>query len=107
MNKSLYKARINFKSLSSEIRHIRQELRKTRDVEVQSGMQSHLANRVKPEARLAHLASCFLRGTEYSRVENKTDSPIHPDTLYNKLKRFDQDIGRSQVRDWLIGVTVS
>jgi hypothetical protein len=97
---AIHRLRVNVKSLTAEARFIRHEIKRTGWVVVKNELHSHRSSRVKPEARLAHLALAYLRGTPYKAAENFTKNKPSANELMRKLKRFDR-VELSSVIDWL------
>lgn len=75
--------------IRQEEKHILRRLRrnieraKTRSNEAlqatRASIYNHRVNEVRTEGRSAHLAACFLRGTDYRRVENPAFTRSLPD----------------------------
>ncbi len=102
MRYEIHQLRVNVKSLAAEAKIIRQEIAKTRDLSVKNGLAAHKSERVKPEARLAHLALAFLRGTPYKACEPRTKSPVTPGDLFVKLRKFCfGSVQQQEVKLWL------
>ena len=80
--------RINVKSLASEARHIRTEVKRAKDSRCTQRLHQHRTNRLKPEARLAHLALAYCKGVPYKRVEPSTKRSVASAELRAKLARF-------------------
>lgn len=100
---AIRKLRVNVKSLAYEAKTIRDEIRRTDDTDVKNALATHRAWRVKPEARLAHLALAFARGQKYKVAESKTNNPIGVVELTKKIDRFlwyDRD-RKQKVQAWL------
>ena len=88
LTKSIYRLRVNIKSLAEESRIIRHEMSKTTDVEYLNDLRWHKVDRVRKEARLAQLALAFIKGRSYKSVEAHTKNPVCPLALTKKLHRF-------------------
>ena len=100
MKTAIHKLRVNVKSLTAEARFIRQEIKRARSTDTKNDLHNHRLLRVKPQARLAHLALAYLRGTPYKVAENATKSEPEARDLTNKLSRFERVEQRS-VEEWL------
>jgi len=97
-----HKLRVNVKSLAAESRFIRHEMRRTRNPEVKATLACHRALRVKPEARLAHLALAFVKGVPYRHVEQKAKTAVQSAELAKKVGRFAYlPDCETAVRSWL------
>lgn len=101
MKIEVHKLRINVKSLAFEARAIRQELSRVRDADTKGYLSYHRMSRLRPEARLAHLALAFVKGTPYKVAEQKTKNPIAPYDLLRKLNRFSDSVRIENVVEWL------
>lgn len=102
MKPVVHQLRVNVKSLAAEARFIREEIRRTRNQEAKESLASHRSYRLKPEARMAHLALAFVKGVPYRRVEAKAKNPPEFATLLRKLKRF-QCVYEPDLQNWLEG----
>lgn len=102
MKPEVHKLRVNVKSLAAEAKFIREEIRKAHTQDAKNALSCHRTQRVKPEARLAHLALAFVRGVPYKTIETRTkDAPVAKE-LVNKLQRFTWVKDAEQVvRNWL------
>lgn len=103
MKLEIHIARVNVKSLAAEAAIIRQEMAKTKDPLVKSRLWNHKTLKVKPEARLAHLALGFLKGIPRSKIET-SKKPIDTKKLYDKLCKFcgwNRRITKEEVLDWM------
>lgn len=100
MKTAIHKLRVNVKSLTAEARFIRQEIKRAWSTDTKNSLHNHRLLRVKPEARMAHLALAYLRGTPYKTAENSTKSKPTARDLTNKLNRFERVEQRS-VEAWL------
>lgn len=91
MKPEIHKLRVNVKSLAAEVKIIRDEIKKARTPEAKAALHDHRMSRVRPQARLAHLALAFVRGIPYKTVEVK--AKIKPDAkeLTNKIVKFSWD----------------
>ena len=99
MRTAIHKLRVNVKSLAAEARFIRQEIKRAhRDAKY--ALHGHRVMRVKPEARMAHLALAFFKGTPYKVAENFTRSEPSARELTNKLNRFAR-VEQDRVEGWL------
>lgn len=85
---AIHALRVNVKSLSAESRAIRHEIRKVRSCRVRELLHHHRVTRVKPEARLAHLALAFVRGVPYRTVERDAHTQVPAYRIARKLQRF-------------------
>ncbi len=127
------KLRVNVKSLAAESLVIRREVKRacceSRYIRQQfsgeskelsesllycylrvNSLANHRKGPVRQEARLAQLALAFVRGVPYRSVEAKTDNPVNPGEILNKLKRIgtlywlgclgDAD-GFKKIRQWM------
>jgi hypothetical protein len=97
----IHHLRVNVKSLGAEARFIRQEIKRARTREAKESLAHHRMERLKPEARLAHLALAYVRGVPYKQTETATRNPVDAATLTKKIKRFRWDVEREEVKDWL------
>lgn len=102
MKPEVHKLRVNVKSLAAEAKIIRDEMRRATTKEAREALHYHRMTRVRPEARLAHLALAFTRGVPYKRVEpTANEQPLVKD-LTNKVTRFAWTANAEQkIRDWL------
>lgn len=88
MNVAVHQLRVNVKSLAAEARFIREEIRRARTSEARDVLASHRSIRVKPEARMAHLALAFVKGVPYKKVEANAKTPPSCELLHRKIQRF-------------------
>lgn len=104
MKPEVHKLRVNVKSLAAEAKIIRDEIRRANTTEAKQALHDHRMTRVRPEARLAHLALAFTRGIPYKVAEaNAREKPSVKD-LTNKITRFAWTANADQkVHDWLRG----
>jgi hypothetical protein len=100
VNVSIHQLRVNVKSLAAEATIIREEVRKARVKEAKDRLYHHRVWRLKPEARLAHLALAYIKGVPYKKVEPNTKNPPSADALTQKLRRF-VHVNLLDVRTWL------
>lgn len=100
MNVAVHQLRVNVKSLAAEARFIREEIRRARAAEARCALASHRTTRLKPEARLAHLALAFAKGVPYKKVETNAKTPPDCKPLFQKLRRF-QHVFEPDIMDWL------
>jgi hypothetical protein len=102
MNKvALHQLRVNVKSLASEAKIIRHEVKKSGDREVADSLHAHRMTRLKPEARLANLALAYVKGKNYSQVENNSKTKPSASALTRKLKRFVWQVDEPAIANWL------
>lgn len=88
MKPEVHKLRVNVKSLAAEAKIIRDEIRRADTTEARQALHDHRMIRVRPEARLAHLALAFVRGRSYKQAEASTrQAPVARD-LAQKIGRF-------------------
>lgn len=102
MKTEVHQLRVNVKSLAAEARFIREEMKRATTAEARNALSIHRMVRLKPEARLAHLALAFVRGVPYSVVENHAASAPVIASLHAKIKRFVWDVAEKQVKQWLM-----
>jgi len=102
MKPEVHKLRVNVKSLAAEAKIIRDEMRRATSKEARDQLHEHRLTRVRPEARLAHLALAFTRGKPYKTAEaNAREKPRVKD-LTNKIIRFAWTAQAEQkIREWL------
>ena len=106
MKLEIHRARVNIKSLAAEALIIKREISKVSGKSpeyIKANLQSHKAHKLKPEARLAHLALGFLKGMPKSKIETSA-KPIDVAKLYRKIKIFAHEswmVTQEQVSDWL------
>lgn len=93
--------RVNIKSLAAESRYIRKETKLAKETDFKNRLSSHRTKRLRPEARKAQLALAFIKGMPYKKVEAKTNNPIDPKDLINKLRKFDIKDVDKEIIDWL------
>jgi hypothetical protein len=96
--------RVNVKSLAAEARFIRTEVRRSRDREVGEYLHYHRTSRLKPEARMAHLALAYCKGKPYKSAENSAKTLPDVRALAKKLNRFlpyPDRVSEEQVEKWL------
>jgi hypothetical protein len=88
MKPEVHKLRVNVKSLAAEAKIIREEIRRAETTEARQALHDHRMVRVRPEARLAHLALAFMKGRPYKMAESTARSePVIAD-LVKKITRF-------------------
>lgn len=97
----LHRARINVKSLAAEGKFIRQEIKRSKDQSIKNDLRNHQINKVRPEARVAHLAFAYLKGMHRRSVERSWKEDISPEKLLDKLKRYGTLATRQEVLEWL------
>ncbi len=97
---NIHRLRINLKSLISEVRHIKHEMRRC-GPEYRSILQSHLQCVVKPELRITNLALAFVRGQAYRVVENRCKVPVDRKRLMSKLVKFYSIFDPMYFNNWL------
>jgi hypothetical protein len=102
MKPEIHKLRVNVKSLAAEAKIIREEIRMADTKEAKNVLHDHRMTRVRPEARLAHLALAFTRGVPYKTVEcNAREKPPVRD-LVAKVSRFAWTPDAEQkINNWL------
>jgi len=100
MKIAVHQLRVNVKSLAAEARFIRHEMRRTQSVEAKGSLAYHRRLRLKPEARLAHLALAYVKGVPYRKVENHCKDKVKSDALHKKINRF-TDVVFDDVKGWL------
>lgn len=100
MKSAVHKLRVNVKSLAAEARFIRHEIRRTRDKQVKDDLNWHRTSRVRPEARMTHLALGFAKGRNYKVVESAARNEPSVADLTKKLNRF-MEVEQTEVQDWL------
>ena len=102
MKPEVHKLRVNVKSLAAEAKIIRDEMRRADTSEAREALHHHRMTRVRPEARLAHLALAFTRGVPYKTVEPSAREKPSPKDLTSKISRFAWIPQADQkVHDWL------
>lgn len=102
MKPEVHKLRVNVKSLAAEAKIIRDEIRRARTPEARAALHNHRMQRVRPEARLAHIALAFTRGVPYRMVETNAREKPEVKALVNKIVRFASTADADKkVRDWL------
>ena len=103
MKPEVHKLRVNVKSLAAEAKIIRDEIRRAATTEARQALHDHRMTRVRPEARLAHLALAFTRGVPYKSVEPKAKAKPRAKELANKIVRFAWTPNAEQkIHDWLL-----
>lgn len=100
MNAAEHRLRVNVKSLAAEARIIRTEMRRAQDTCSKASLAYHRSQRLKPEARLAHLALAFVRQVPYKRVETNAKQVPLAAKVFKKLNRF-MIASQQDVDDWL------
>lgn len=83
--------RVKRKSLAAESKIIRFEIRRQKQRgcrEAVTSLHYHRVEVVRPIAREAHLAACFLRGTPYAKCEPVTRRAPNLPQLRRFLERF-------------------
>ena len=85
---AVHALRVNVKSLAAEARFIRQEIRRADSPEAKEALAIHRMVRLKPEARLAHLALAFVRGRKYRQAENHARQEVNVQALTKKVNKF-------------------
>jgi len=88
MKPEIHKLRVNVKSLAAEAKIIRDEIRRATTTEAKAALHDHRMARVRPEARLAHLALAFTRGVPYKVAETKAREIPSVKDVTNKVTRF-------------------
>ncbi len=101
MKPEVHKLRVNVKSLAAEAKFIREEIKRAKTPEARNALHDHRMLRVRPEARLAHLALAFVKGQPYKNVEPNAKSPVTYEDFIGKLKRFIWTVDYKQVKEWL------
>jgi len=103
MKFAVHQLRINVKSLAAEARYIREEIKKARTSDYKNALVGHKKWRLKPEARLAHLALAFAKGVPYHSVEVNSRTTPECSELRKKLKRFFdfRQVSYEAVQAWL------
>ncbi len=96
----LHRARINIKSLAAEGKFIRQEIKRSKDQSIKNDLRNHQINKVRPEARVAHLAFAYLKGMDRRSVERTWKEDISAEKLLDKLKRYGTFVTREEIRGW-------
>lgn len=93
--------RVNYKSLSAELRAIRQEIKKVGG-ERAGSLQMHRDSKVRPEARITNLALAAVRGTPYCAVERKCRIAPDLDRIVKKiLKHCSSEIVVDDCYRWI------
>ena len=87
MKPEVHKLRVNVKSLAAEAKIIREEIRRAETTEARQALHDHRMTRVRPEARLAHLALAFTRGRPYKMAESTAKSAPVVAELVKKITR--------------------
>jgi len=102
MKTAIHRLRVNVKSLTAEARIIRQEIKRVwkSNTDTKNELHNHRLLRIKPEARMAHLALAYLRGTPYKKAENSAKNKPAARELTNKLNRFER-VDQRNVEAWL------
>ena len=102
MKPEIHKLRVNVKSLAAEAKIIRDEIRRATTTEAKNALHDHRMMRVRPEARLAHLALAFTRGMPYKAAETSAREKPSVKDLTNKVTRFAWTPNAEQkIHDWL------
>lgn len=83
-----HQLRVNVKSLAYEGRIIRHEMKRVQHAEIKAILALHRQLRVRPEARIAHLALAFVRGRPYLSAESNAQTKPKAKDLIRKLERF-------------------
>ena len=103
MKPEIHKLRVNVKSLAAEAKIIRDEIKRASTTEARHALHDHRMTRVRPQARLAHLALAFTRGIPYKVVEPKAKIKPCAKDLTNKIIRFAWTPNAEQkIHDWLL-----
>lgn len=103
MRPEIHRLRVNVKSLAAESRIIRAEMRKA-DKTSRHLLDLHRSTRVRPEARLAHLALAWAKGRTYPQAEAKTTQPVSAQRLTEKVNRFlSRRVEQGEIDRWLGG----
>lgn len=101
MKIEVHQLRVNVKSLAAEARIIRQEIAKAKSKDAIGCLSFHRMSRLRPEARLAHLALAYVKGVPYKTAESKTNNPVLCMELVKKLSRFCVAVEPLTVKAWL------
>jgi len=102
MRPEIHKLRVNVKSLAAEAKIIRDEIQRATTKEARESLHYHRMERVRPEARMAHLALAFARGKAYKEAESKARNKPSVPELVKKIQRFAWTADAEQkVHDWL------
>jgi hypothetical protein len=88
MKPEVHKLRVNVKSLAAEAKIIRDEIRRANTPDARMALHDHRMMRVRPEARMAHLALAFARGRSYKSVESNAKTEPSASELVKKITRF-------------------
>ena len=104
MRVAIHRLRVNVKSLAAEARFIRDEVPRARSREVNEALHLHKVLRLKPEARLAHLALAYCKGTPYRCAEGTAKRQPDVRSLAKKINRFvlfSERVSEEQMLEWL------
>lgn len=101
MKIEVHRLRVNVKSLANEARLIRSEIRRAHDPDAKAYLACHRSRRLKPEARMAHLALAYCKGVPYRVVEQNAKSKPSYEQLLNKIRRFRFNEEGASVAKWI------
>lgn len=88
--------RVKIKSLAEEQKIIRREETRTGSIAIYTSLHQHRIVDVRPEARAAHLAMCFIKGTPYPVAECQNNCTGHElSVLETKVARLVKKFGTS------------
>ena len=101
-NRIVATLRVNVKSLAAESKFIRQEIKRTKNIQVKDILHSHKVNEVRTESRHTQLALAAVRGVEYSLIERNAKTEPDWDKILKKLtKHYIHGELKISVEEWI------